>query len=314
MRIALLALLGLAPAASAQGVQEYDLQVSPALSPCTFGGNTSLGPIQGNPSNQFRMAGLVTMRLGPPGGPFTTGEFVDGHIFSIPAVLDGKIPNPIPHLPPLAFMEVIDGVYNVISPAFSIDPAGNFSTTITMASTHGTLRLRYFGTTTDYSLVGGVSNPTTVSGTLSGTGSTYTLDLPFTVDYPFSDPGTGISGDVILSGAAGAQTDLVDPPLILRVTSLSAGFTGLFSVTGATPGAQVFLVYGLNGLGMTPVPQLGVTLGLAQPVQAGNSQRAGAGGSTVWTLPVPLAAYGLTVRLQAAQVGAASNIWLTTVQ
>ena len=303
----------LAAAAPAQSVQEYDLHVLPNLSSGTFGGSTNIGPIVGNPSNQVQVAGLVTLRLSPAGGPFTSGEFVDAHVFTIPSTLNAKIPNPIPFLPPLATMEVIDGVFNVISPGFPIDPAGNFTATVTMGSSDGRLLLHYLGITTEYALAGGFSSPSTVSGTLTASGTRYSLNLPLDLRFDVGDPNVGITGYVSILGTVGGVFDLADPPLVLRLPPLYAGFSNNFTVTGAQPGGQTFLVYGLEGLGNTFVPQLGVTLGLQNPQQAGTMRRASPGGVAAWSLFLPFGAAGRTIRFQAAQVGDVSNIWLTTV-
>ncbi|TAH34406.1 MAG: hypothetical protein EYC70_15810 [Planctomycetota bacterium] len=310
----ILAFAALAAPVFSQTLQPYDYVVQPQLSAASFGGGTSIGPIQGNPDDQFRLGGLLATQMGPPGGPFTAGELLDAHAFTIPATLYGRIPNPIPHLPPLAEIEITDSVWNMISSGqFAIDASGDFTATVTMMCTHGTLVLRYLGTTTVFNLAGAASNATATAGRSYAQGGVQVLELDLDMDLPFADPITGISGTVHIDGTLGATSSVLDAPLVLRVNPLSAGVPGLFSVTGAQPGALTFLAYGLRGLGLTDVPQLGVTLGIQSPVQAGGAIRALGNGTATWSLTVPFPAQGRTMRFQAAQAGAASNVWLTTV-
>lgn len=303
----------LAAASAAAQTTPYALDIDRDRSNFTFSGNTSLGPIVGNPSNQFQMDGIVDMLLDPPGGPFSTGQFSGSHMYTYPSTLSAKIPNPIPWLPPLATIDVVDAVYRADSAAFNVDPVtGAFTATVVFTAVHGYTRVEYLGNTTITSLVGSQSNPTPISGTISVSGTTLILNCPVNATFTFTDP-LGGTGTLTLQGRLIAGADLVNPPMVLRVGALTAGQTGTFAVTGCAPSAWTYLAYGLRGLGDTYVPQLNVTLGILSPQLAGSPQRANASGAATWNLPIPPTATGVTVRLQSAQYGDASNIWLTTV-
>ncbi|MFW5653863.1 MAG: hypothetical protein ACOC0P_07430, partial [Planctomycetota bacterium] len=84
-------------------------------------------------------------------------------------------------------------------------------------------------------------------------------------------------------------------------------------VTGAPANTRVYLACSLTGLGETPVPVLGITLGLDQPSQVG-SALADAGGTAVINLRIPPQAPLVEVFVQAAAQGAISNIIDTTIQ
>lgn len=108
-------------------------------------------------------------------------------------------------------------------------------------------------------------------------------------------------------------TSRCDPFPILVVGSLVGGQSGQFDVASATPNQLAYLIYSLRGYGTTNVPPLGVTLDLAQPVQAGTAKRTDGQGAARWTLPIP-DVHNVTVWFQAAQQGRTSNVVRTVVQ
>ncbi len=97
-----------------------------------------------------------------------------------------------------------------------------------------------------------------------------------------------------------ARYDLRPAPFLLEESPLSAGSPVTLIAHGATPGSQVYFVYGLNDTGLTEVPQLSTTLSLESPVLLGHSV-ADAAGDALLALIVPSAAAGRTLWLQALQ-------------
>ncbi|TAH34407.1 MAG: hypothetical protein EYC70_15815 [Planctomycetota bacterium] len=301
-----------AGAASAQ--TPYVLDEQRNQSNFSFSGDTSIGPILGNPSNDFEVDGIVDILLTPSGGGFSTGEFDGGHLYTVPSTLMAKIPNPFPFLPPLATIDIVDAVYRASSPSFSVNPStGDFNATVTLSATNGYTEVTYLGITSTTTLIGTQSDPTPVSGRAYISGTQTILDMPIDAAFHIDDPGSGITADVNLDGRIVAASDSASKPLVLRVGTLQASTTGTFTVTDGSPNTFTYLAYSVAGLGDTFVAQLSVTLGIRNPVQAGGAQRTNALGTTIWNLPIPSNAGGLGVRLQAAQFGKASNIWLTTV-
>lgn len=116
-------------------------------------------------------------------------------------------------------------------------------------------------------------------------------------------------GRVNLEGAVlAAATGDLD----LAVANLVAGQTATFSVTGAAPGGNVWFAYSTAGTALTVVPQASVLLALDAPKLLGASTANGAGAASL-ARQVPAGAGGLSVWLQAVQVGATSNLLAATV-
>lgn len=142
----------------------------------------------------------------------------------------------------------------------------------------------------------------------AGINMTSTMAIRFTANdaNPQSIVEAGVDGVVI-------EAARCDPFPILAVGPLVGGERGEFEVMRATPGGLTYLVYSLRGYGTTIVPPLGITLDLAQPVQAGNAVRASSQGVARWSLPIPNV-HDVTVFFQAAQQGRTSNVVRTVVQ
>ncbi len=88
----------------------------------------------------------------------------------------------------------------------------------------------------------------------------------------------------------------------LEVAGFVAGGMATLTVTNVTPGATQYVLGSAAGLGVTPVPQLGVDLDLLQP-RLLVSGVADASGTFEATVPVPPAAAGRTLWLEAAEDG-----------
>ncbi len=99
----------------------------------------------------------------------------------------------------------------------------------------------------------------------------------------------------------------------LAVANLVGGEAAVFSVQGATPLANQYLVYSVRGPGSTRVPQLNVTLDLAQPVLFA-SGRADVSGAFETTVRIPRAATGRTVWFQGAELNHVTNVLNRVVQ
>ena len=101
----------------------------------------------------------------------------------------------------------------------------------------------------------------------------------------------------------------------LKLSSYSpVGGQSLFvGTTGGKAAAQTWLTWSLNGLGSTVVPQLGVTLGLAPPIDSsvlGLSRLDGRVGTTITLPPVS----GVQVWMQGVQTNLVSDVVNFTIQ
>lgn len=95
---------------------------------------------------------------------------------------------------------------------------------------------------------------------------------------------------------------------------LVAGQAGTFVVTWGDPLTTTYLLYSLAGTGNIYIPQLDVTVGLANPRRAAGPSQTDDTGAYVWTLPIPQGAAGVDVWFQAVQFGQATDVVAASIQ
>ena len=216
----------LAGTAAAQA--EFVFAINQSQSNFTWSGTSTLGAIVGNPSNAFQMSGTTRLALAPLGAdPIESGWFTNaGDAAAVPD-LHGKINNPFPFLPPLATIDVTNLHLKVGSSSFGIAANGSFTATATITAISGTLTVTPLGGSASVqNLAGMMSTPQAQPGTVTSSGAALDLVVPINSNFLFSDPGTGASGTITLSG------------------SLTAKWT--------CPAAQVYCTAKVNSLGCTP--------------------------------------------------------------
>ena len=231
MRTSILALILLSTPAAAQ--VPFVLPISQATSNFNWSGTTSLGPIVGNPSTAFQMAGQAALALTTTPGTFTitAAEFDGGDAYTVPD-LHGKINNPLPFLPPLATIDVLGLHMTVSAPATPVSLAGAFTADVTIAATAGTLVVTpLVGTQTSTPLAGQTSAPTSQAGTIVYVGGSLQLEIPINSTFNFVDPGTGTSGSITVSGTLHAN---VGAPM---VSLCDPGQAGVLACPCANPPA-----------------------------------------------------------------------------
>lgn len=277
--------------ASAQSVP-FTYTVDQAQSNFTWTGTSTLGPIVGNPSNQFQFAGsqvLLQSALLPQ--VVATAMFNGGDVRTAQD-LHGKINNPIPGFPALATIDVLGLHLSAASPAFAVTAPGSFSATVTFTAIAGTLVVTPLASPpAPSSLIGQVSTPTAINGTIAVSGNGFLLTAPINTTFPFNDPTSGASGTITMNGtlranwlAAAPATFCVAKLNSLGCTptigssgvsraSLTSGFVvSAGSVINNKPG---LLLYGTSGGASAPFQ--GGTLCVAAPVK--RSTPMGSGGN-----------------------------------
>ncbi len=198
-------------------------------------GTTSLGPLEGNPSQDFQLAGALDLLVDSGAIPIATGRFVPGSEALVTPDLSGKIPNPIPPLPPLAVIDITGVKLQFTSPAFAIDAAGNFTTMVTVTILEGTLTVTpLVGSVTHTDLAGTSGDPTLANGNLSQTGMDLRLESPQSGTFDFTDPGSGISATVNLTGSLEADYGCEASFSYCSANPNSTGLPALIDSSGST--------------------------------------------------------------------------------
>jgi hypothetical protein len=314
MRKLSLTLLAAALAVSAAPAQSaYTFDVDVATSNFFFSGDSSVGRIVGKPPT-FDMDGTIEMDLSTSGAGFGTGKLTGGVLYTVPARIKAVIPNIFSFLPPLATIYIDDAEYRSSSPTFSIDAVGDFSTNLVMTPIGGTVTIIPLtgGTTVSNLADFGPTAPTPVDGNVVPNGQGADFSMPVDVFF-FSDDGQGNWVQLDLDGVLNASSAGSNDFTLSTPGAVISGSSADFDVVSATVGAPTFLAYGLS-LGSTPVPPLGITLGLHKAKQLGGTVIANGSGEASWSIQVPGPASGVTAYLQACQLGRTSNVLTVNIQ
>lgn len=205
------ALLAFALCAAPSTAQSYLFRINQSASNCTWSGTSTLGPIVGNPSNAFQLAGTTQLDLlTVASATITDAAFTGGDTYTIPD-LHGRIPNPIPLFPPLATIDVVGLHMTATAPSAPVF-AGAFNSTVTLTATAGTMTVTPLGSApTTTPLAGSSSAPTAVSAAITLSGSGLHLVAPINTSFAFADPTSGASGTITLVGMLDATYALYSP-------------------------------------------------------------------------------------------------------
>jgi hypothetical protein len=203
----LLALAAFGGIATAQST--YVFQLNQAQSNFTWTGTSSIGPILGNPSNQFQLLGTQNMDILLQSGaqPFATGAFSGGAVQTNTGI-HGRVPGPFGSS--LATIDVVGLGLTATSPAFTVGAGGAFTANMTITATSGTMTVTpLVGAPSTQNLAGSTSTPTAVNGTLTYSANGWHLSGPVNSTFPFSDPTSGTTGSITLVGTIVADFSLV---------------------------------------------------------------------------------------------------------
>jgi hypothetical protein len=246
------AALALAPAAAAQG--RHVFVIDAPQSTFSFNGTATLGtisgPIVGNPAT-FSVSGTSDIDLTVSAGVLTTGEMVRGNSVVVLPTLNAFVPNPIPIFPPLATVTVtgLQVVFRSVDPGtlaplpFAIGSGGAFTASVVADILTGEATVTILGNTQVVPLSGISGTPQPVSGTIVATPSGFQLHTSIASSFAFSDPGTGASGTLNISGNLLAD----DLPLATDVDTVSLGTGGTQHMTHSAGTAFAGEIYWVLG-------------------------------------------------------------------
>jgi hypothetical protein len=138
--------------------------------------------------------------------------------------------------------------------------------------------------------------------------------MAFDADFNLFNGGRTVNattGDVQMSLVK--FTALASPPYQMVVSQLVGGSSASFAVAQATPLQMQLIAFSLAGTAAIPIPQLGVTLGLANP-QLLTMGPASPSGAFSISFHIPAAAAGVTAWFQTLQMNGATPVVKRTVQ
>lgn len=248
MRTLFLAAVLTVPAAA----QNLGFTVDQAQSDFTWSGTTSLGPLQGDPSNAFELAGSQSLTLGVGGGgaPWSAA-FTAGDLAVVPD-LHGKIPNPLPFLPALATVRVTNLHLSLASQPFDVAANGSFTALVSATVLSGTMTVTPLGGSPTVSdLTGNVSAPSPQAGTLVA-GAGLTLVVPVHLAFDFADPSSGVSGTLSTAGTLRANWNAPAPAVYCTAKLTSGGCLPAIGTSG-TASASAASGFTLTATQVEPV-------------------------------------------------------------
>jgi len=214
--------------------QSFDFTIDQAQSDWNWSGTTTIGPIEGNPDTDFELFGTILLDLDAGGSPIGGGQVFSSNALVIPD-LHGRIPNPIPWLPPLALIDVTNLSFSFSTPPFTVANNGNFTTDWSVTILSGMLTVTPItGAPTVTDLTGTQGPPATNPGNLDKVGALITLHSDQTSDFHFDDPSSGIGGDFHLEGTLHAA--FTCPPRVnyCQTSPNSVGPGAHISTTGSS--------------------------------------------------------------------------------
>ena len=241
--------------ASSAAAQSFQFVIDQPNSDFQWSGTTSLGDLEGNPDDTFELQGTLELSLSSGGNPVSAGQLLSMDALVVPD-LSGKIPNPISWLPPLAIIDITNLRFSMSSTPFTVNASGQFNTTVVLTITSGLLTVTPLtGSPTQTDLTGEQGPPSATSRTITAAGPSLHFDSPQTSIFTFTDPGSGITGDISLVGVIVADFDCPAYSTYCTTSPNSVGPGVLIGATGSTSITANDLV--LTGTG-APLSQFGL--------------------------------------------------------
>ena len=207
----------------------------------------------------FSLSGSLSTNLTLAAGAIASGQIVPGSTTVVVPTLNATVPNPIPFLPPLGTVTItgVQANFASVDPltgapkSFAVAPGGTFTTSAVATLLSGTATIVVTGLPTlTIPLAGEQNSPEPISGAITAKYIGFCFNVPLSTTVPFSDPTTGISGTLTVSGTIAAD----DEDLATDVGSISVGSGGVQTFTlsaGTAHGGRPYLLLG-SVTGTTP--------------------------------------------------------------
>lgn len=209
--------------------------IDEAASQWQWSGTTDLGPLIGNPSQDFALRDTFHLTVDSGAQPMATGEFVSGGSAAVVPDLHGKIPNPVPGFPPLALVDVTNLTLQFTTPSFNIGATGKYNSLVTCTVLSGLLTVTpIVGAPTTTDLTGTSGDPVAFAGTIVQSSSKMKVTAPQSTQFTFVDPGSGITGMIDLVGTLVGDHLCRKPKNYCTSELNSTGLPGVITFSGST--------------------------------------------------------------------------------
>jgi hypothetical protein len=227
--------LGLALCAPSGAQAPLDFTLDYAASQYTWAGTTSIGPIVGNPSNQFGLSGNFMLEVSGGGWAIADGEYKTGGVALVSPDLSGKIPNTFAWLPPLAIIDITNMTLEFITPPFSVAMDGSYATTVITTILSGTLTVTpLVGSVTITDLTGISGSPQPFGGTISSASGGAFMTSAQVSTFSFTDPGSGLTATMTLTGTLEGDNDCQTSTNYCTANPNTTGAPAHIFATGST--------------------------------------------------------------------------------
>lgn len=156
-------------------------------------------PITGQPSNQFNVQGTAEVDLTVVAGVPTAGQLVSGGVAGPTGPLNAVVS--VPFFGNLATISITGVTLDVTSTPFAINQ-GAFTTMAQVNLLSGSAVVTALGSTSNITLGGQATPPSSLSGTVTTVPGGYTASIPLNnVTFTFTDPASGLGGNLTLAGS-----------------------------------------------------------------------------------------------------------------
>ncbi|HIF40021.1 MAG TPA: hypothetical protein EYQ74_02835 [Planctomycetes bacterium] len=225
--------LALCAPSTAQAPLDFTLDY--AASQYTWAGSTSIGPIVGNPSNQFGLSGNFMLEVSSGSWAIADGEYKTGGVALVSPDLSGKIPNTFAWLPPLAIIDITNMTLEFTTPSFSVAMDGSYATTVITTILSGTLTVTpLVGSVTITDLTGISGSPQPFGGTISSASGGAFMTSAQVSTFSFTDPGSGLTATMTLTGILEGDSDCQTSTNYCTANVNSTGAPAHIFATGST--------------------------------------------------------------------------------
>ncbi len=245
----------LALGATAAAQNPLDFTIDNGASQYVWTGTTSLGPLLGNPSNNFGLSGNFLLELD---AGITNGEFKAGGVAVVSPDISGRIPNSLPFLPDLATIDIANLTLEFTTPSFAIGAGGSFSTQVTVTVLSGMLTVTpLVGSTTTTDLTGTTGGAQPMSGNVTPSGGGVFMTSPQSSTFSFTDAASGMSASITLTGTLQGDNTCQGITNYCSANPNSTGLPAFISASGSTSLSANSLTLIAGGL---PAKQFGYFL------------------------------------------------------